>query len=416
MSAQAAGLVPRQMEELRRLAFPDVWFTRDDQAGGLSIPVQLRTDALRFALEEPGFLHLGALTLETAEAPHRITKPRSVRVDDMDAGRNLRGLLAPGYSWISFHSTREAPELVIEFDPVTLTRIGADNRPDGHQERAWPLRIEARSLSGAWHPIWRHAAREAAFRRAARHIAPAGVPAALTSLLRRAVMQAMRLDQALPHTLDRLGKEHGWAASLAAKGGINEAVLLPRRREVSSHGIKRTFRFWTEAEQAAAVERLQAPRAALVAAGHEVFLGYGALLGFVRDGALIPHDDDLDLIVLQDESQPGGVAAMAAILAASGFKTEAKSPFNLHVHRAGQPGTVCDLFLARREGEAAVFHPARQPRVPLAAILPLRPTQMFGHPIAVPANVFVVLEAFYGPGWRKPDPNFFHEWDAAPAH
>jgi hypothetical protein len=161
------------------------------------------------------------------------------------------------------------------------------------------------------------------------------------------------------------------------------------------------------------VARLEGPRAALAAAGHEVFLGYGALLGFVRDGALIPHDDDLDLVVLQAEGQPEGVAAMAAILAAAGFETEAQTAFNLHVRRAGAPELICDLFLARRDGGVAVFHPAREARVPLAAIRPLRPTRMFGQPITVPADVFAVLEAFYGPGWREPDPDFVHAWDGA---
>jgi hypothetical protein len=410
----SAALLPRELEALRRLAFPDVWFTRDDQAGGLSLPLRLRTDALRFSLAEPGFLHLGALTLETAEPPHRISEARAVHVDDMDARRNLHGLLAPGHPWISFHSTLAAPEMVIEFDPATLTRIGVDNRPDGHQERAWTLRIEARSpRHGTWHLIWQHGRREAAFLRAARHLGAAGLHPSATRLLRRATFQAMRLDPGLSHTLHRLGEEHGWNLALAAKRSLNGAVLAPRRRELSSHGIQRTFRFWSDAEQVAAVARLEGPRAALAAAGHEVFLGYGALLGFVRDGALIPHDDDLDLVVLQAEGQPEGVAAMAAILAAAGFETEAQTAFNLHVRRAGAPELICDLFLARRDGGVAVFHPAREARVPLAAIRPLRPTRMFGQPITVPADVFAVLEAFYGPGWREPDPDFVHAWDGA---
>ena len=62
-----------------------------------------------------------------------------------------------------------------------------------------------------------------------------------------------------------------------------------------------------------------------------------------------------------------------------------------------------------------MFHPARQAEVPLRAVLPLRRTRMSGHPIAVPADVFTVLEAFYGPDWRTPDPGFLHDWDAAPA-
>lgn len=409
----AAALLARRLEELRRLAFPDVWFTRDDQAGGLSLPLWLRADALRFSLPAPGFLHLGALTLETAEAPHRITEAHAVHVDDLDAGRNLHGLLDPGNPWISFHSTPEAPELVVEFAPATLTRIGVDNRPDGHQERAWQLRIEARAPGGAWHPIWQHRRREAAFLRAARQLGPTGPQPA--TLLRRATLEAMRLDQALPHTLHRLGETRGWELAAALKREINRSVLAPRRRELSSHGIQRTFRFWSDAEQATAVARLEGPRAVLAAAGHDVFLGYGALLGFVRDGALIPHDDDLDLVVLLEDAAPDGLAAVAALLAAAGFDTEAQSAFNLHVRRRGAPELICDLFLARREGETALFHPARQPRVPLAAIRPLRPTEMFGHPITVPANVFAVLEAWYGPGWRAPDPNFFHDWDARPA-
>ena len=109
---QAGADLPRKLEELRRLAFPDVWFTRDDQAGGFSLPLNLRTDALRFSLERPDFLHLGALTLETAEPPFRIAEALNVEVEDINARRHLGGLLQPGYRWISFHSTATRPELV----------------------------------------------------------------------------------------------------------------------------------------------------------------------------------------------------------------------------------------------------------------------------------------------------------------
>ena len=100
---------------------------------------------------------------------------------------------------------------------------------------------------------------------------------------------------------------------------------------MTAHGIRRTFRFWSQSEQEIALDVLEDARAVLAGAGYEAFLGYGALLGLVREGGLIPHDDDLDLIAIPSAPGPPSLAALAATLEAAGFRTRVASPLHLNV-------------------------------------------------------------------------------------
>ncbi|WP_207540462.1 LicD family protein [Sabulicella rubraurantiaca] len=403
--AEIVRLFPERLEALRRLAFPDVWFTRAEQGGALSLPLRVRTEALRFSLEKRAPLHLGALALETEQPPHRVVGLRSVEAEIVDHDHRDH-LLSAGFPWVCFETSEEKPCLTLEFEPATLTRILIDNRPEWHQDRAWSLRIEVRAQGGRWRTIWRHASRAAAFARAARSAVPEGLPPQAARLALRATLQAMALDPALRVTLDRL-VQHRSDLVAPLKEALNETILLPRRREATSHGILRTFRFWQPEEKAAAILGLNKVRAALERKGIPACLAYGALLGFVREGDLIPHDDDVDLIALLPTLD---LAQIQEALEGSGFICQVASPYHVGVWHPQDPYVSCDVFVAVQKDEQVRLTPARDPLVPLSALLPFGRVSFLGTLVEIPADPFRMLEAFYGPSWRVPDRGFAHDF------
>jgi SAM-dependent methyltransferase len=168
------------------------------------------------------------------------------------------------------------------------------------------------------------------------------------------------------------------------------------------------------------VERLTA----LVAdrARLDLFVTGGTLLGPVRDGRMLPSDDDADLAYLSRHTNPSDVAlegfALERMLVANGYEVVRHSSGHLQLHFPG--GTVTDRFYIdvftyfRCNGFLyGAFH-VRQPehRVP---ILPLTPLRVHGRMLAGPADPPRLLEAIYGPGWAEPDPAFAFETPPAAA-
>ena len=93
------------------------------------------------------------------------------------------------------------------------------------------------------------------------------------------------------------------------KGALNEVVLAPRSLEWTIHGPTRCFRYWTPRQK-----RLYTQLAATIAEElsdltPSVSLGFGSVLGVVRDSALIPHDDDLDIIIGFEQTEASSLRA-----------------------------------------------------------------------------------------------------------
>lgn len=146
----------------------------------------------------------------------------------------------------------------------------------------------------------------------------------------------------------------------------------------------------------------------LASLGYPAFLAYGTLLGCVREGQFIGHDDDVDLGV-----HVGPAASPQEVDELSGRLLHGMQGLGYEVSRfsIGQLQVVrdhlhADLFLAWSEGDRFHLNFAIQGSLPSAAVFPLGTAPLRGLAMAVPNRVEDFCAATYGPSWRTPQSGF----------
>jgi hypothetical protein len=146
--------------------------------------------------------------------------------------------------------------------------------------------------------------------------------------------------------------------------------------------------------------------------GLDVFVTGGTLLGPVRDGHLIGHDDDVDFAWISRHAHPVEVARegfeIGRALRRAGFDVVRHSPGHLQMHfeYRGLSDHYVDVFAGWfADGwwhqVFCIRHPARR-----EDLLPAVPLRVEDREEPAPRSPEIQLEANYGPGWRVPDPAF----------
>ncbi|UMG93201.1 LicD family protein [Nocardioides sp. TF02-7] len=149
--------------------------------------------------------------------------------------------------------------------------------------------------------------------------------------------------------------------------------------------------------------------------GVPAFIAYGTLLGAVRNGQLIGHDNDLDIAYVSDHAYPVDVVREAyrieLALLADGWAVRRGSGSRMNVRlRLGDGSTrFVDVFTAHWV-EGVLYIPQDTGfELPRETILPLTTVDLLGRQVPAPADYETLLAATYGPGWRTPDPSFRYE-------
>jgi hypothetical protein len=151
--------------------------------------------------------------------------------------------------------------------------------------------------------------------------------------------------------------------------------------------------------------------------GVSAFLAFGCLLGAVRDGQLIGHDSDGDLVYVARSSHPFDVILESMELERSfqdkGWLTRRMSggDFKLTIPLPDGGYVGCDVFTAFFRGESFYVMPYVRAAITRADLEPLSEITLEGVTIPAPARPEVLLEATYGPGWKVPDPSFAYHPD-----
>jgi LicD family len=154
--------------------------------------------------------------------------------------------------------------------------------------------------------------------------------------------------------------------------------------------------------------------------GLTVFLNSGTLLGAVREGDLLGHDDDIDLAVLiSGRSQEEAAEAWLDLrrkLSAKGLEIEATRRSGVSILKLPPiEGVQVDLFPAWIDGAGKLYiYPHTAGGLKRADLLPLKPGPFAG--TWIPARAERVLEQNYGPNWRVPDTTFRFPWHETAIH
>lgn len=151
--------------------------------------------------------------------------------------------------------------------------------------------------------------------------------------------------------------------------------------------------------------------------GLNVFLNSGTLLGAVRDQTFIKHDDDMDIGVIVNSTQPLDVAdeliALHKVLKAKldlPIKTSFNSPV-LKIKLASD--IVLDIFPTWFQDGKVYIWPHTFGELTKADLLPLKTISMHGYEMPVPAEPEKMLALNYGEQWKVPDAGFSFPWAEA---
>lgn len=179
--------------------------------------------------------------------------------------------------------------------------------------------------------------------------------------------------------------------------------------------------------QANGLQLIVAVQELLASEGVTAFADFGTLLGLVREGGLLPHDLDIDMGVVVDDSLD--VARIRTAMERFGFKvwreyyidgSVVESSFRLL-------GVKLDISFYRNEGDTShVWLFYRDPekeygprerdivKMTYSAIDGYSSVDVHGTSIVIPANPERLLEEKYGPHWRTPDTGWIY-WESPAA-
>jgi hypothetical protein len=232
-------------------------------------------------------------------------------------------------------------------------------------------------------------------------------------LLVPVLAKTIAADYAIARTTFDKTEELSTERRKAFRDLVSDELLVSRSLQWTIHGPQRCFRFWTPAQKKNYADYAARVVEDLRDLTTQVCFGFGSALAVVRDGDLIPHDDDLDVIIAfepwEAASLPAANRLVEEHLRARGYTVSGN--FTAHRHVAKPPAKKVDVFAGLFEGDVIAWYPGKRGSLTRSMMFPTSEGTLFGVPVRLPRNPLLYLEQVYGKTWRVPDSGFTHRWN-----
>lgn len=354
--------------------------------------------SIEFVMKSGERIKPDELTIHTSSS-HALSKKYLEEKIFMDADNSL--------AWTIHTKQQNKPWVQFTFtDPVNINRILIHNRKDSHSIRSGGLKVYISSNLRKWKLVYSVGVKKIIDR----SFMESGIfkykhGAEIHNFVCAVIMNndnyARNQFNSIPTDL----KDY-------IRTKINDHYLAHIEKEWISHGIQRSFRFWSLAEKKKYLKVSQKLVNDLRSLSEDVCFGFGSVLAIYRDHDLIPHDDDTDIIIALDgekiKSITDGRMLVKRHLEPLGYIVSESSPVHWHVTR---DNLTIDVFVGLYEKDGTIgWMPGPRGILTRDILFPSINKEMLGVSCSIPKESDKYLEITYGKDWKYPDPNHKHKW------
>jgi hypothetical protein len=333
-----------------------------------------------------------------------------------------RKLLDKQSKGLGIHTNRSDDEWVcLKFkEDVNISCIVIYNRDDDCSYRAWQIVVESSLDNVSWEEIYNHSNRISSYYNniinSIKHsktfsdFNQFSLIYDCSRILGSFLQQQFLEGTAILSSMTYITPEE----ILEIRKGFNQTILPCFERQLSGHGITKPFKYWSDNEKRNYLIQANKLINDLSELSNFVCIGFGSVLGYIRDSSLIDHDDDIDIIIAFDVQECHTISKalerLTNHLTGLGYNVSGNH-FSHRWVKGKNMGAICDVFVGIKEEDKVSWFPSHRKNLLIDDVFPPLNVEMLNIFIPIPAKPIEYLEATYGKSWNIPDTNFNHPWN-----